>query len=143
MNFSCQRVGQFVVGVHTSIHPTQEEWEQLLDLARVPPEQHTGSLIYTEGGSPSALQRKQLRDAMVQAKIASQLSAVLTDSIIARTAITALNLFLGNRVRAFPSTAIDEGLTYIQAPLDVWPQIKQVLDELKLKVGANKGRQQE
>lgn len=140
MNFKCLRVDKFVVGVHTSIAPTQEEWEQLLALAKVPPDQHTGSLIYTEGGAPSALQRRQLRDVMIGNKIATQLSAVLTNSVIARTAITALNLFLNNRVRAFPLHAIDEGLLYIKAPPDLWPRLKQTLEELKSEVGAGKAQ---
>jgi hypothetical protein len=62
-------------------------------------------------------------------------SAVLTDSVVARSAITALNLFLGGKVKALAPHEIEEGLHYIGAPQAQWPAFKQALEDLKRELG--------
>ena len=135
MNLISRRVDLFIIGVHTAAPPSAAEWEQLLELGRCAPPGHLGTLIYTEGGSPSALQRKQLRETMTQSKLESQRTAVLTDSLIARTAITALNIFLGGTLKAFSPTAVEAALSYLEAPTKVRPLLIQALEEMKSELG--------
>jgi hypothetical protein len=132
MNLIQKITGQFFVAVHTAQNPTREEWDQFVGSIDSTVK---GSLIFTMGGSPSALQRKQMRDAMAQFKIIDKPSAILTDSIIARTAITAINAFTGGTARAFPLNAVNEALLYIKAPLELWPQLKQTLREFQSELG--------
>jgi hypothetical protein len=75
------------------------------------------------GGSPSAFQRKQLREVIKSADVQS---AVLTNS-----AITALNLFMRNPIRAFAPNDIEQALAYIKAPAAFIPEIKSSLQRLK------------
>lgn len=124
-----------MIAVHTAEHPTATEWNEVIELTTQSPVKFAGSLVYTEGGSPSALQRKQLRDALVQSGSEKQLTAVLTESIVARTAITALNLFLGGTVKPFPPNEIEEALRYINTPSSLWKTMQDNLKEMKHALG--------
>ena len=129
-NLAWSWVENFYVGVHTANTPFTQEWEAMI--SEINARKFSGSLIYTEGGAPSALQRKQLRDTIGQTPMNT---AVLTNSSIARTAITALNLFMRNPVRAFPPNDLEAALQYVQAPPRLWPTMKQELYALKQQLG--------
>jgi hypothetical protein len=121
-------VEHIYVGVHNTQPPSQTEWDAMLaDLAR------DGAikiaLIHSEGGSPSALQRKQLRD--VSREIGVLRGAVLTGSVVARAAITAINLFSKNFSTAFPPHEVDAALSHLEAPREHWPLLKKELAALK------------
>src|SRR5690606_12922715 len=95
-NYLFRWVEGFLLAAHTATNPSHAEWGAMTTYVKsLRPDQLKGTLVYTEGGSPNALQRKQLRDAFLQGRGVSPPSAVLTNSALARTAITALNLFLG------------------------------------------------
>jgi hypothetical protein len=115
----------------TKAPPSPGEWGSLLAGMRKP---YRGALVYTEGGAPSALQRKQLRDTVFRDGDIPP-SAILTDSTVVRAAMTALNLFLGGRIKAFPYEEIEAGLRYIGAPEAQWPSLKQALAELRREIG--------
>jgi hypothetical protein len=131
MNAIKQVVDPFILMAHTAANPTREEWSQFTGALT---ENIKGFLIYTRGGSPSALQRKQMRLIMDVLKISETPSAVLTEANSARDAVTALNLFFGGTVKTFPPEALEEALLYIKAPPQQWPQLKQTLYNLTQKL---------
>jgi hypothetical protein len=122
-------VEDFHVGVHTATTPSAEEWDAMV--ADLKTRKMSGSLIYTLGGSPSAKQRKQLRDTIGERAI---YTAVLTDSAIARAAIVALNLFMRNPVHPFPPDELEQALQYTKAPPRLWTELKKALHSLKLQL---------
>jgi hypothetical protein len=133
-NFEGMMVGEFYVGSHTKDPPSREEWETILqDCERYNPR---AGLFYTEGGSPSALQRKQLTDSLRRMKSPMK-GAVLTESRIARVAITAINLFTRGASTAFAPREIDAALTHIGAPVEVWIDLKKALRELNRRLQIN------
>jgi hypothetical protein len=129
MNHTGKIVHGFTVFVHSKINPSTEEWQATCQLLSSAGGQLKGSLVYTEGGSPSATQRKQLRDAYQRHTALP--TAVMTESIVARTAITALNLFMTEKILPFPPSEIDNALRAIGAPEADWPDIKKALKELQ------------
>jgi hypothetical protein len=134
-NYAFQISDRFMIAVHNTLNAPTPDWNNYIEAILLSPVVVAGFLVYTEGGAPSAIQRKQLRDALIQRGNHTQPAGILTESIIARTAITALNLFLGGTVKAVPPHNIDEALTYIKAPPELWPQLKKTLDELKREIG--------
>lgn len=96
-----------------------------------------GFLVYTFGGAPNALQRKQLREGLqsVFGDNHPPSSIVMTGSVVVRTAITALNLFSGNRLKAFGFHELEEAFQYIKAPQEMWTDIKKNIDEMKAELG--------
>lgn len=126
-------VGDYWISVHGESPVSTEDWERAMpDLKSHIP--FKGSLVYTQGGSPTAVQRKQMRELYPQNE-AFPPTAILTDSVIARTAITALSVFIGNKVKGFPPPEVDAALTYIGAPASLCPEIKKALEELKAEMG--------
>jgi hypothetical protein len=125
-------VGNFYVGVHTKHPPDQNEWELMFsDMGQGKPR---GALFHTDGGAPSAFQRKQLRDFVVTYPHPLK-GAILTDSVIARMAITAINLFTKGLSTPFAPYEIDAALTHLGVPKELWPEMKRVLAELKKELG--------
>jgi hypothetical protein len=116
----------FIITVHTEQAPSSQERTTMVSDPRLA--SYTGALIYTLGGSPGALQRKQLRDAISSKETCA---AVLTSSAIARAAITALNLFTRNAIRAFAPSDLEQALTHLKAPESLRPQLKTALAQLK------------
>lgn len=97
----------------------------------------TRALVHTEGGSPSALQRKQLREFVE--RHGAMRGAILTESVIARMAITAINLFSKGLSTPFAPSAIDDALVHLQTPKKDWAEAKAALAELKKELGIGVG----
>jgi hypothetical protein len=55
----------------------------------------------------------------------------LTHSLVARAAMTAINLFFDNKFKAFSPDAIDDALSYLGPPTSTWPELKRVMKELR------------
>jgi serine/threonine protein kinase len=93
-----------VVFVNHSESPTDEEWDAYLSVGyRAAQCGAPRILAITEGGPPSAMQRK--RAARVAAEICCR-SAVVTDDYVARTIVTAF-AWLGEDIKAFRRREID------------------------------------
>jgi hypothetical protein len=125
-------VGDFYIGVHTKHPPSQAEWE--LMFAMITQGKTKGALFHTEGGSPSAFQRKQLRD-FVGTHPYPLKGSILTDSVVARMAITAINLFTKGLSTPFAPHDIDAALVNMGASKEQWPELKKALAELKQELG--------
>jgi hypothetical protein len=127
-NLAWRFVEDVYVGAHTAKPPSQPEWDSMLEQVLQNGRIRVG-LIYTEGGSPSALQRKQLRD--VTERLNMRGSAILTSSVVARAAITAINLFSKDFSAAFPPHHIENALRHLGVSVELWPTIKKELAAVK------------
>jgi hypothetical protein len=120
------QIEDYLVIAQTKMTPSRKEWSDLLDCMRRM--NYRGALVHTEGGSPNALQRKQLRDTVGNSEI---YTAILTDSPIVRAAMTALNLFVKSPMRGFTPNDIEEALSYMQVPSRLRPDFQTTLATLK------------
>lgn len=91
-NFVWQRVGDFYINVFGKNNPSNEEWESSNQEFRTLGVWTSvkGILLYSEGGSPTGLQRKSARNLMESTNFTPP-SALLTNNTAVRLTLTALN----------------------------------------------------
>jgi hypothetical protein len=128
-------VGDFVVEVCGEGEISRAEWGALLaDLGRNRARLR-GVLVETKGGAPTASQREELRVVLEQGT--PLLAAILTDSKVARLALTALNYFLTQeaRPRPFAPQDLDDALEYLQMPRTLWLECRKALQAMHGQLG--------
>jgi uncharacterized protein involved in exopolysaccharide biosynthesis len=131
--FLWRYIDDFQLCVFSAKSPSNEDWDAMSETFFVKPRR--GVLGYTLGGAPNALQRKKVRDLHNRSGSVQPPSAILTTSMIARAAVTALNLFLDNKFRAYPPSEINEALLFLQTPKEIHAPMKIALDELSQELG--------
>ena len=88
-------------------------------------------LILTEGGEPSARQRVQLNELL---GVRSVPVAVVSGSVRVRVTAAALGLF-NRQLRAFPSDALEDALTYLDIPTRRRHVVESMVRELRAELG--------
>ncbi len=121
-----------VIGRHD---PGDAEWRLYLDSIRrnLVPELKPRSLVYSEGGAPTASQRKELTALLDPWKDRTR-SAVLTASAIARGVMTALHWFIPI-FRGFKPTQIAEAMRFLELPDDAKADVEALLTQLRRQLG--------
>jgi len=106
-------VDDLLVLCHSTVSPSDQEWETWI--AREARGEHRGILISTEGGAPNSRQRSRVAEKTGKRAGVRPPVALLTDSAIIRSVMTAFAWILGSEqpMKAFPRTAIDEAVTWI------------------------------
>jgi hypothetical protein len=122
----------YQISVMNKNTPSREEWDDMVQKLTPLIGELRGTIVYTEGGSPSAMQRRHLRNLFNQK---SPPAAIITESIVAHTAITALNLFFSGSFRAFSPRSLREALLYVNAPSSSWDSIYKTFLELAQELG--------
>lgn len=118
---------------HGAQDPTDDEWAAFLHWTVELLNDPRPSIIYTRGGRPTALQRKQLAE--VLQKRAAPRTAVLTDNTLVRTVVRLLS-WANPLLRAFPPDDIEAALTYLEVPLSDTVEVRAELKVLRSRVGA-------
>lgn len=108
-------VGRTLVVVHGVTHPTDRDWAIYLDALRQNTQKIGAQLIVTDGGSPTSAQRKASLELAVGQWDRVPPSAVVTSSVLARGAVTALSWFMKDKIRAFAPAEFDEACVFIGA----------------------------
>lgn len=127
-----QRSGNFIVVTHGSLAPSNAEWNALLDIYRAHPSLASArTLVFTDGGAPNAAQRADLRAALGSINMPI---AVITESIIARAAGTALS-WLNPALRMFSPRDLDKGLAHIGVTTVDRRTLCGIADELRRQLG--------
>ena len=112
--------------------PSTEDWDFLLDDIEKNRLRMMGTLVFSNGGGPGSVQRAKLRAVLEKAEIPP--AAILIDSVLAWGVVSALRLFLNDRVRAFSHTEVEEALLFLKVSPPSWPEVKQALEKLRLEV---------
>jgi hypothetical protein len=86
------------------------------------------AIIYTEGGGPSAFQRKRFREASGDRP---PKCAVMMDSPMIRTIVTLMNLFSGGAIKIFATHDWDGAFAYAEVPPEEQQEIKELIEKLK------------
>src|SRR5690349_5981657 len=130
-NMRCDRAGRFVIGVHATRHPSDEEWQEAMSLyTEMRDEPGLAALVYTTGGAPNAAQRAQLNVATGGRAIRI---AVLTTSATARTVGIAIRWFNPN-IRIFAPTEIEPALAHLEANADERELLRASLVDLRARL---------
>jgi hypothetical protein len=106
-------VGGVLVLCHTSADPSDDEWETWIDRERR--HEHRAILIATRGGAPNSRQRARVAEATGQKSGRRPPVALLTDSAVTRSVMTAFGWILGAHapMKAFPTTALEEAVSWL------------------------------
>ncbi len=130
-SFVSRKVREVVVFVHGTQAPTDEEWEEVLDVYRRKPDQSSfRCLVYTAGGAPNPTQRARLREAgQGRARI-----AVLTASAVARAAGIAVGWF-NPQIQIYGLKDIEKALDHLHVPTAQRGEFRQALAELQNALG--------
>jgi hypothetical protein len=112
-NIGVEMVGHTLVVVHGKAHPTDADWQLYLDALERNMPAIEAQLVVTDGGSPNAAQRR--RSLELAAGYPMPPTAVVTTSVLARGAVSALSWFMKDRIRAFRRNEFDEACTFIGA----------------------------
>jgi hypothetical protein len=123
------------VVVHTTASPTDAEWQLYLDDFERWQHSLIGYLIFTSGGAPNSHQRRQLRDQIAAHGRPLIRTAVVSDSLLVRGTVSAINLFYGH-IRSFRPDATDAALTHIGGLLHR-DAILSSLSELRQRLGSD------
>jgi len=108
-------VGTIVVCVHNQQAPSDAEWREFLEVWRGHRDQIAGQIVYSAGGAPNARQREDSLAIIHQRSAGAPPTAVVTDSMLVRGAVTAISWVVRERIRAFRSDALIEACQFIGA----------------------------
>jgi hypothetical protein len=125
--------------VHGAEDPTNEEWALYLDAIQRHGVDRTMLLVYTDGGGPSAMQRRYLNELLNGRTVPV---AVLSDSAKVRGLVTVMSWF-NPQIRAFSPAELVVALAYLEVPTSRAELIEREKYELRLSLGAQHGRERE
>jgi DNA-binding LacI/PurR family transcriptional regulator len=128
-----EMAGRTLVVVHGVTHPSDADWERYLDALRRNAAAIDSQLIVTDGGSPTSAQRKASLE-LASHWAQTPPTAVVTSSVLARGAVTALSWFMKDRIRAFPPDEFDEACAFIGASSEA-PLLRAVTTSLRATLG--------
>jgi hypothetical protein len=135
-SLATRTTGNYVVFVHGSLAPPQSEWQVVLDTYRSHPNiQRVKTLVYTEGGAPSAGQRAELSAVLGKAKVPV---AVMTSSTIGRAAGTALSWLIPT-FKVFSATDFDGALDHLGASSGDRRTLRDLVEELRRELAGRSG----
>jgi hypothetical protein len=113
-SMAVREVGGVLVSVYSARNPTNEDWNEYLQLCRKHVARgHAKALAVTDGGGPDVHQRAATLEAVGENNMTA---AVVSDARIVRGIVTALSWF-NRRIRAFPfsnGAGIQDALTYLE-----------------------------
>ncbi len=132
MAFTIFRQGVLLV-VHTKDNPTDEEWNEYIDYGRKNMGRFTSSLVISEGGGPTTVQRGQMND-LLEANGFKGKVAVVTLNRLVRGIVTALSWFNPN-IKAFTTVQVQAALEYLGVAKDQQDIYIAEIKRLRDKVG--------
>jgi hypothetical protein len=103
------QVGRTYVTFHGAVEPSKNDWNDwLADLEKNAPNLD-GVFVFTGGGGPNALQRKQTINMWSRQARVPPIAVVFTNPVV-RTMATAMNYFMSRPIRMFSPAEIDDAL---------------------------------
>jgi hypothetical protein len=123
--------GGLMILVHSRGSPSDQEWELYLgEMTKHDPEKLL-TLVFTDGGAPSAGQRKVVND-FLQGRTSR--CAVITKSPIGRGVVSALSWF-NPKIKAFPPSETDDALRYLGLQTTQYLLVRNQLKVLRERFG--------
>jgi hypothetical protein len=130
-NMAITVIDRLFIVVYGTENPTDEEWRDYLGLVQRHGIDRTMQLIATDGGGPTAVQRRVLNDVLSGRAVPV---AVVTGSARIRTTVNALSWF-NRRIKAFTPSGLREAIAYLEIPASRTELIVRELDRLRHELG--------
>lgn len=123
--------GRLNVGFHGARAPTNLEWQRyVIEAVSFATRDDARVVVLSRGGSPDGQQRQTLMTAL---RGRPNPMVLLTDNLIARTAITAMRFF-NPSMRAFPTTGLKEAGDFLKLTAAERERVAAILVELEREV---------
>jgi hypothetical protein len=123
-------VGHTAISLYGDVGPTDQETRASIEAFTNKDISRLRALVITDGGTPSAAQRKAFNDALNGRDFPA---AVISSAMIARGAVTAMSWF-NPKLRAFAPDALADAFRYLGIPPRdderVWAEVKRLEVEL-------------
>ena len=130
-NMAFKVIDRLMIAVYGTENPTDGEWRSYLQEIEQHGIDRTVHLIFTEGGGPTATQRRFLNTLLGARSVPV---AVMSSSAVIRGVVTALSWF-NRKIRAFPPTGLRDALAYLEIPISRTEMIEREMDSLRLSLG--------
>jgi hypothetical protein len=108
-NTYAKMVGSLYLAIHTKTPPSDKEWDDFL-LQMPPPPHYVRALVFTDGGAPSAAQRKRLSESTAGRDIQT---AVLSHALLPRFVNASISLFIKS-MRSFNPEEFPQAIEYLK-----------------------------
>jgi hypothetical protein len=132
-NIAYEVIDRLFIVVYGVKDPSDEEWEAYLKLVQRHGIDRTMQLIFTEGGGPTAQQRRYLENILNGRAVPV---AVITTSPAIRVMVTAMS-WLNRKIRAFPPTGLADALAYLEVPQSRMELIEREMAKLHRSIGGD------
>jgi len=106
-----------IVTLHSAVEPTDKEWQEYLAEAMPPQGQARPHLVFSQGGRPTAMQRKQMAVALLGRE---PRMAIMAESDMTRTMVRLIAPF-NPAVRAFAEDNMAGARTYLGVSMTELP----------------------
>ncbi len=123
-----QWVGNHLIEAFAADTVDNAVWDELLEEIAARRATLEGVLVLPGSTVPTATQRARLTEALGGSRVKA---AILSTSVLTRTAITALNYFVLGEARAFAPDQLEAALDYLAVPRELRPQIVHAMAVLK------------
>lgn len=128
------RTGAVIVYVHTADAPSDVEWDQAMRFFEAPDLRHLRVLVYTDGAAPNVSQRARLNGLLGSNKLPM---AVLTPSVLARAAGTAISWFNPN-LRVYGPDDYEAAFKQLNASADERTALRTLVERFKAELGVRR-----
>jgi hypothetical protein len=129
-NLAIKVIDRLFIVVYGTQDPSDEEWGDYLALAERHGIDQTMQLICTDGGEPTASQRRELNERLGGRTVPV---AVVSTSPRVRATVTALSWF-NRRIKAFPPSGLAEALEHLEIPASRTDLIAREIRTLRLEL---------
>jgi hypothetical protein len=123
-------LGDVVLSYTSRSSPSDAEWDEYVVAVKSVDGDRRRALVVTDGGGPSASQRKKLYEAVGPKQ---QPTAIVTGSVVARGISTAMSWF-NPALRVFSPHQLKEALAHLGVPGEEFGRFQGALDALKQRV---------
>jgi hypothetical protein len=112
-NLAVQLIDSTLVVVHNAVAPDDDDWQVFMDAWKQHLDKVKAQLVYSDGGAPNSEQRRTSVAMISSRRAGPPPTAVLTDSMLGRGAVTALGWFIRERIRAFSPERMSEACKFL------------------------------
>lgn len=130
-NIAYKVIDRLFIVVYAAADPTDDEWQGYLEEVKHHGIERTMQLISTEGGGPTATQRRYLNELLDGRTVPV---AVMSASTRIRGVVTALSWF-NRSIRAFPPSGLSDALAYLEIPQSRMDLIQREMKKLRASLG--------
>jgi hypothetical protein len=133
-NIAIKVIDRLFIVAYRTTNPTDAEWDEYLALVERHGIEQTAQLICTDGGEPTALQRRKL-NALLAGRMVPV--AVVSDEPRILRTVSFLSWF-NRQIKAFPATGLELALAHLEIPTSRAEMIASEIRSLRAQLGQDR-----